>query len=67
MLDVYAHWLVLMFLVENEAWWIGDFPVVALQGLIARYGDDFSAKSSIREPWWPASMLEVATSLKPWK
>ncbi|KIX03761.1 uncharacterized protein Z518_07314 [Rhinocladiella mackenziei CBS 650.93] len=66
-LDVYAHWLVLMFLVENEAWWVGDFPVVALQGLIARYGDEFLGTSSIQEQWWPASMLEVATRLKQWK
>jgi hypothetical protein len=66
-LDVYAHWLVLMFLVENEAWWVGDFPVAALQGLIARYGDEFLGTSSIPEQWWPASMLEVATRLKQWK
>ncbi|OAP61261.1 hypothetical protein AYL99_03462 [Fonsecaea erecta] len=37
-LDVYAHWLVLMLVLEKEAWWVGDFPFVALQGLLARYG-----------------------------
>jgi hypothetical protein len=66
-LDVYAHWLVLTLLVENEVWWVGDFPVVALQGLIARYGDEFLGTPSIQEHWWPASMLEVATRLKQWK
>jgi len=67
-LDVYAHWLVLMLLVENEAWWVGDFPFFALQGLITRYGQArFSSTSSIQEQWWPASMLEVATYLRQWK
>lgn len=66
-LDLYAHWLVLMFLVEYEAWWVGDFPVLALQGLIARYGDKFLGTTRIQEQWWPASMLEVAMRLKPWK
>ena len=66
-LDVYAHWLVLMLLVEKEAWWVGDFPFLALQGLIARYGDGFLGTSLIQEQWWPACMLEVATRLKQWK
>jgi hypothetical protein len=66
-LDVYAHWLVLTLLVENEVWWVGDFPIVALQGLSARYGDRFSGASSIQEQWWPTTMLEVATRLKQWK
>ena len=66
-LDLYAHWLILMILVEKEAWWVGDFPFVALQGLIARYGDGFSGTSLNQKQWWPASMLEVATRLKQWK
>jgi hypothetical protein len=66
-LDVYAHWLVLLFLVENEAWWMGDFPVVALLGLITRYGDEFLDTSSNPGQWWPVGMLEVVTRLKQWK
>ncbi|KAI9699489.1 MAG: hypothetical protein M1836_003100 [Candelina mexicana] len=66
-LDVYAHWLVLMLLVEKEAWWVGEFPFLALQGLCARYGDRFSDISLIQEQWWPAGMLEVTTRLKQWK
>lgn len=65
-LDVYAHWLVIMLLVENEAWWVGNFPFVALQGLVARYGDRCSGTSN-QEQWWPASMLVVATRLRHWK
>ncbi len=66
-LDLYAHWLVLMLLVENEAWWVGEFPFLALQGLIARYGDKFSGMCSSGKQWWPAGMLEAATRLKQWK
>nr|KAK5443047.1 hypothetical protein LTR18_005724 [Exophiala xenobiotica] len=70
-LDVYAHWLVLMLLVEEEAWWVGNFPFVALQGLVARYGDGLLGTSADRQQqqqqWWPASMLEVATRLRHWK
>ncbi|KAK5287358.1 hypothetical protein LTR43_010192 [Exophiala xenobiotica] len=70
-LDVYAHWLVLMLLVEEEAWWVGNFPFVALQGLVARYGDGLLGTSSARQQqqqqWWPESMLEVATRLRHWK
>jgi hypothetical protein len=72
-LDVYAHWLVLMLLAEEEAWWVGNFPFVALQGLVARYGDGLLGTSADRQQqqqqqqWWPASMLEVATRLRHWK
>ncbi|KIW27420.1 uncharacterized protein PV07_07158 [Cladophialophora immunda] len=67
-LDVYAHWLVLMLLLEKEAWWVGDFPFVALQGLMARYGDRlWGAFYAPPQQWWPAGMLEVAARLRQWK
>ncbi|KIX96818.1 uncharacterized protein Z520_07538 [Fonsecaea multimorphosa CBS 102226] len=66
-LDVYAHWLTVMLLLEKEAWWVGDFPFVALQGLVSRYGHGFSSASSLQQQWWPAAMLEVAARLKQWK
>ncbi|KAK5452844.1 hypothetical protein LTS15_006992 [Exophiala xenobiotica] len=72
-LDVYAPWLVLMLLVEEEVWWVGNFPFVALQGLVGRYGDGLLSTSADRQQqqqqqqWWPASVLEVATRLKHWK
>jgi len=42
-LDIYAYWSVLMFLAEEESWWIGSLPVVTLTGMINRYGDEFVA------------------------
>jgi hypothetical protein len=65
-LDVYAHWLVIMLLVEDEAWWVGNFPFVALQGLVAKYGD-WCSSISPQGQWWPASMLEIATHMRHWK
>jgi hypothetical protein len=64
-LDVYAHWLVLMFLIEEEAWWSGNFPILALQGLIKSYGYVFG--QGLQEQWWPSSMLEIMTQMKQWK
>jgi len=64
-LDIYAHWLVLMFLLEDEAWWSGEFPILALQGLIQNYGDEFVY--GLHEQWWPGSMLEIMIQLKSWK
>jgi hypothetical protein len=64
-LDIYAHWLALMFLVEDEAWWLTSFPVIALRGLIRRYGDHFG--DDVYGQWWPRSMLKIMTELKPWK
>ncbi|OAG43018.1 hypothetical protein AYO21_02637 [Fonsecaea monophora] len=72
-LDVYAHWLVLMLLLEKETWWVGEFPFVSLQGLIARYGAAFLGGGTRQEQqqqqqwWWPAGMLEVAARVRQWK
>jgi hypothetical protein len=44
-LDIYAHWSVLMFLVEEESWWIGTLPEVTLAGLMNRYGCGFGGGS----------------------
>lgn len=64
-LDIYAHWLALMFLVEDEAWWLASFPVIALQNLIRKYGDHFG--DDLYGQWWPRSMLKIMTELKPWR
>ncbi|OAL30635.1 hypothetical protein AYO20_08597 [Fonsecaea nubica] len=71
-LDVYAHWLVLMLLLEKETWWVGEFPFVSLQGLIARYGTAFLGGAQQQQQqqqqwWWPAGMLEVAARVRQWK
>ncbi|PQE07775.1 C6 transcription factor protein [Rutstroemia sp. NJR-2017a BVV2] len=63
-LDIYAHWSVFMFLVEEESWWIGKLPIVTLTGMVNRYGDRFVSRmwpneSEDEEHWWPGSMLTV--------
>ena len=68
-LDIYAHWSVLMFLVEEESWWIGSLPVVTLTGMMNRYGDEFVAGLSSgqgygHDRWWPGSMLTVLREIK---
>lgn len=68
-LDIYAHWSVLMFLVKEDSWWIGDLPAVTLKGMINRYGDDFatrlwSGQVSSQEPWWPGSMLSILREIQ---
>ena len=67
-LDIYAYWSVLMFLVEEESWWIGTLPVVTLTGMINRYGDEFVAglrpQVHGHERWWPGIMLTVLREIK---
>lgn len=68
-LDIYAHWSVLMFLVEEDSWWIGNLPAVTLAGMVNRYGDDFVTRlwprtASRQEPWWPGSMLSIFQEIK---
>ncbi|PQE29559.1 C6 transcription factor protein [Rutstroemia sp. NJR-2017a BBW] len=62
-LDIYAHWSVFMFLVEEESWWIGKLPVVTLTGMVNRYGDRFvfglCESEGEEHCWWPGSMLTV--------
>ncbi|KAH7086601.1 hypothetical protein FB567DRAFT_528323 [Paraphoma chrysanthemicola] len=66
-LDVYAHWSVLMFLVEKEGWWIGSLPEVTLEGMVNRYGEGFvkgayggnGEVDGGKEKWWPGWMLRT--------
>ncbi|KAL4916472.1 hypothetical protein BDW62DRAFT_218679 [Aspergillus aurantiobrunneus] len=70
-LDIYAHWSVLMFLVEEESWWVGKLPNITLSGMINRYGDGFVARlwpvnmtgrargGEGHGEWWPSSMLRI--------
>ncbi|KAF2671297.1 hypothetical protein BT63DRAFT_212887 [Microthyrium microscopicum] len=64
-LDIYAHWSVLMFVTEEESWWIGGLPVVTLSGMVNRYGDDFVGRACGLggEEWWPGSMLKIAKEI----
>ncbi|KAL4882992.1 hypothetical protein BJY04DRAFT_216709 [Aspergillus karnatakaensis] len=43
-LDIYAHWSVLMLLVEEESWWIGKLADVTLAGMLNRFGSDFVSR-----------------------
>lgn len=67
-LDIYAHWSVLMFLVEEESWWIGDLPIVTLSGMVNRYGNNFvgmlCSGMADSEAWWPGSMLAILREVK---
>lgn len=68
-LDLYAHWLVLMLLIEDEAWYIGNLSIVWLRDLINTYGTGLNrstgGSNGVAEcNWWPGSMLQVATELR---
>ncbi|KAF2006659.1 putative C6 finger domain protein [Amniculicola lignicola CBS 123094] len=68
-LDIYAHWSVLMFLVEDESWWIGKLPIVTLTGMLNRYGDSFVGRLWPGErhsqgQWWPGRMLRILREVK---
>ncbi|KAK2867952.1 hypothetical protein FQN49_003304 [Arthroderma sp. PD_2] len=66
-LDIYAHWSVLMFLVEEESWWIGNLPFVTLSGMVNRYGDNFVTRlwpDNSPGEWWPGSMLSILREIK---
>ncbi|KAF3491499.1 uncharacterized protein GIQ15_01016 [Arthroderma uncinatum] len=66
-LDIYAHWSVLMFLVEEESWWIGNLPIVTLTGMVNRYGDNFVTRlwpENGPRQWWPGGMLNILREIK---
>ncbi|DAA78267.1 TPA_exp: putative C6 finger domain protein [Trichophyton benhamiae CBS 112371] len=66
-LDIYAHWSVLMFLVEEESWWIGNLPFVTLSGMVNRFGDNFVTRLWPEEEkgrWWPGGMLNILREIK---
>ncbi|KAL5332564.1 hypothetical protein BJX70DRAFT_404478 [Aspergillus crustosus] len=77
-LDIYAHWSVLMLLVEEESWWIGNLADVTLAGMVNRFGGDFVGRAFLDsdtrdsgdgdaegegEGWWPKSMLGVSREI----
>lgn len=68
-LDIYAHWSVFMFLVEEETWWISKLPVMTLSGMLSRFGNDFVARrwpESVhsQDSWWPRSMLTILQQIR---
>ncbi|KAF2627221.1 hypothetical protein BU25DRAFT_342366 [Macroventuria anomochaeta] len=67
-LDIYAHWSVLMFLVEEESWWIGMLPLVTLTGMVNRYGTQLVRRlwpeCDDQTQWWPGTMLRTLQDIK---
>jgi hypothetical protein len=60
-LDIFAHWLVLVILLDN-VWWIGDIGTWEL-GRIVSFRNHVSwrwCRWEKDEAWWPESMLEVS-------
>jgi hypothetical protein len=67
-LDIYAHWLVLLLPLDHEEWYIGNFPTLAMQGLIGRYGNSIqmATETEGEQRWWPRDMWETARRLSEW-
>lgn len=68
-MDIYAHWSVLMFLVEKDSWWMENLPVVTLTSMVNRFGDDFVVRiwpgnGGMEQRWWPASELKILKEIK---
>jgi hypothetical protein len=67
-LDIYAHWSVLMFLVKEDSWWIGNLPEVTLTGLVNRYGTGFVRRlwpeCVTQAEWWPGEILQLLQDVK---
>ncbi|EED13092.1 C6 transcription factor, putative [Talaromyces stipitatus ATCC 10500] len=60
-LDIFAHWLVLVLMLDN-VWWIGDIGAWEL-GQIASFRNDARQPMWLwnqEEDWWPGSMLEIS-------
>lgn len=70
-LDIYAHWSVLMILVEEESWWIGGLPGVTLEGMGNAFGWWVGEKGGwvgVGEgEWWPGKMLGIARDMGSYK
>jgi hypothetical protein len=67
-LDVYTHWSVFMFLVEEQSWWIGKLPLVTLTGVVNRYGNGFVSRlwpeCENQATWWPGEILRTLQDIR---
>ena len=76
--EIFAHWLVLLMLLENN-WWIGDLGIQELMKLVGTIkGPHLSGSRSLSpntpldqtgspeliDRWWPESLLSAALELK---
>ncbi|KAH8702340.1 hypothetical protein BGW36DRAFT_336768 [Talaromyces proteolyticus] len=64
-IDIFAHWLVLVILLDN-VWWIGGIGVWELMRVVPlkKYMQRRMFMWEKNEDWWPESMLEVSRHLE---
>jgi hypothetical protein len=61
-MDIFAHWLVLVMLLDG-VWWIGGIGVCEL-GRITKYmSRQQEGSTGTRRSWWPRSMLNIALEI----
>ncbi|KAJ4269842.1 hypothetical protein NW762_001511 [Fusarium torreyae] len=63
-MDIFAHWLVLVMLLDG-VWWIGGIGVCEL-GRVTKYMSrqhQFESFLGSNESWWPRSMYSIALEL----
>lgn len=65
-LDIFAHWLVLVMLLDG-VWWIGDIGQWELGQIVSlmKTQDLMSQLAGTGETWWPESMYLVKRELAP--
>ncbi|GAB1319429.1 hypothetical protein MFIFM68171_09639 [Madurella fahalii] len=63
-IDIFAHWLVLVIMLDN-VWWIGGIGAWELGRIVAcrRDGRWRNCLWNREEDWWPESMFEVSRQL----
>jgi hypothetical protein len=71
-LDIYAHWSISMFLVEEESWFISWLPGVMLKRIAIRYSEGYVEKlwsrdMTEKQNWWPGSMLRIWADIKSYR
>jgi hypothetical protein len=60
--DIFAHWLVLVILLDN-VWWIGGIGAWELGRIVASFRKDVRWRKCLwnkDEDWWPESMFEIS-------
>jgi hypothetical protein len=65
--DIYAHWLVLTFLMENELWWwadLGHTDIEKLRSSLPKPDENGYSVSANCHNWWPWQMWTLAKELR---
>ncbi|KAK4640077.1 hypothetical protein QC761_603770 [Podospora bellae-mahoneyi] len=61
--DIFAHWLVLVMLLDG-VWWIGGIGVWELGRIVTIIGNKGLGSLQENNTWWPASMYRIYAELK---